>query len=238
MTDMAAERKAHQEREAVRQTQRMAASCLYNLGAGATREECEASARERWNLIEEEVTAVGDCVDELKSEGGVGPKHLPLDTIQEEEKLMQPRAEKIREATREVLKGNPKIKCKEAWEAVVTKTGATLKASTFEVSYFYVIRKELRESGELATPAKKAPSIGKGTKKPTKVKKAPYTHRRNGQGTPPPEPELPPVEEGPQAAYEPMSNTEIRLLRRLAEVETEAREIETALIVIRRLKEE
>jgi len=263
--DIAAERKAHQEREEVRRVERMAASCLWKLGHSATRAALEEMAQERWKLTPAQATAVGNEAERLKSEGAERPRHLPPSAIQEEETLMQIKTERIKEVTRAVLLANPKIKCKDAYETVITRRFANLKLSSFEVTYFYAIRKELREAGEIPTPAKKATPVGEDKKKGDEGKRRPI-RKRPERYTPPEPVEIPePVlelkspeeirkeqggvddpgtqedrtmlmmEPAANRALEPMSETEIRLLQRLAEIEIEGREIEAALTVISRL---
>ena len=247
MTDLATERQESAARRHLRDRERLARKALNALGWTTSLAEVLDYAIDQWDVDNEEGEAIGLVAIRLKSEGRAEARHIPVDALKEEG-LVQNHAEKVREATRAVLKANPEIKRQEAYELVLGRIKTKLTQPNFEVTYFYPIRKALRGDGK-----------GPKNKRPRKENPALRSSKelREEKAVQEADDPNPPAAEVMSVKYTPDDGSaspthvpsdadvvpaerhpfEVLVSRRLSEAEEEVEELRVALKVIRQFQE-
>lgn len=241
MIDMAAERAEFRRREKTREHVRLARFALNRIGWEAGAAEIQAFAQGEWEQLDDQDTAaVVESATALQIEARGRVRHIPLDATKEDT-MHNEHAEKIRAVTREIIQASPDIRMADAYERMMSRIPkADIKLHSFGAGYFYRIRKELRENGTEPTPGKKETARKRGRRPrpeaPTReeTKADPVVLAEKTQ----PLDAVSKVARDPWADRADLLDIEKRLLRALERIEKEHQEVETALNVISRYKEQ
>lgn len=145
--DMALERARFRKRERLRKIESVAARCGRYVN-GATGPEAVRIVRERFDLNATEARRALKIRQAMEDRDAHAEKHVEIEELGNEMANDTEMAERIREATREVLTENPGIDRGDAYAKVIGRTGAKNLQSSWEVTYFYPIRKELGQNGK------------------------------------------------------------------------------------------
>lgn len=166
MSLLAEERKAFRAREQARRRERMARKILRDLGWTTPPDQVEEEARKRYELDDREAFLVAQEAFHMQGIEEGQERHIDpntITTIEEEHDVNQKEmAEKYREETRRLLQENPLLSPDEMYRKVINGVGGSLKVTSWRVTYYYPIRKELKENGGLAKP-KGPPADSQGT---------------------------------------------------------------------------
>jgi len=194
--DLAAERRAAEGRQTKRRREFCARIALNHVGWSAERKEVQAWARARWGLDDEETRAVGAVATRLQREERAGVRHLTLGDIQKEADMAD--TAEIKKHTERMIREDPNLgkvsqETQMEWhDAIMKATGGKVKFTSWQVGYFYPLRKKVRK--ELGKPTGKAPEKPKRRQR----RKRPEMKKAGPEGvTVPPQGEAPPPSDGP-----------------------------------------
>ncbi len=238
---MATERAEFRQREKTREHVRLARFTLNRIGWDANASEIHAFAQGEWEQLDHQDTAaVVELAKALQIEARGRVRHIPLDATKEEA-MRNEHAEKIREVTREILQATPELNLQDAYERMLSRVPeAGIKPSSYGVGYFYPIRKELQENGSEPAPVKREAARKRGRRPRPEapdregIKADPVVLNEKTQ----PLDAVSKVARNPWAGRADLLDIEKRLLRALELIEKEHQEVETALHVISRYKEQ
>jgi len=144
--DLPAERDAYLQRQGRALIEARAKRLLERAGWKASPAELKREFREWWaeGLMEETL----EEAQRLQQESRTTVRHIPV----EDYMAKKTDTTKLRQWLRDLFTNRPDISIPDAYALMQKELGYTIKESTFEVTYFYAVRRELRQEGEAVEP--------------------------------------------------------------------------------------